>query len=364
MTTKLEKLSILPVNKTVIFYSPLEGKDVLVRTGTIGDGSCFYHSCLHAYSKEYASMNEEERKKFVKKMRETLSEQSNRSKWEEASNGMISKIQFQENLHEILNKVYKYITQKTELNSNWSNIKDIIDKDMSYYSLLVSLIDFKQFEQVILPESYKKTEKFSISKCKETIVSASKKACGSKFGRSDIENIGIKKVRDCIEKFGLLIEKVVDVAEDTAYEKYIESIKNSKESVDRYTIDVLSNRLKRDIYFIDGKTRMPYRETGSDQYQKRKSIIILWVDDTHYEVVGRLLPQNKVQREFLPNDPLIRKLYTYLCQPEQVCIEYPELISYLPAKYQENKKPHPFIPSDSDSDLSEFRSKSESDNEE
>ena len=34
--SELPKLNILPVNKTVVFYSPVEGKDVLVRTGTIG----------------------------------------------------------------------------------------------------------------------------------------------------------------------------------------------------------------------------------------------------------------------------------------------------------------------------------------
>ena len=52
--SEFENLQLLPVNKTVVFYSPVEGKDVLVRTGTIGEGSCFYHALLHAYSLEYA----------------------------------------------------------------------------------------------------------------------------------------------------------------------------------------------------------------------------------------------------------------------------------------------------------------------
>ena len=41
MSHQLETLRLLPVNKTVVFYSPVEGKDVLVRTGTIAEGSCF-----------------------------------------------------------------------------------------------------------------------------------------------------------------------------------------------------------------------------------------------------------------------------------------------------------------------------------
>ena len=69
MNHQLETLRLLPVNKTVVFYSPIEGNDVLVRTGTIAEGSCFFHSLLHAYSKEYISMDIKVRMKFVKKLR-------------------------------------------------------------------------------------------------------------------------------------------------------------------------------------------------------------------------------------------------------------------------------------------------------
>ena len=69
----LSTLNILPVNRTVVFYSPLQDKDVLVRTGTIADGSCFFHSILHAYSKDYISMSTEDRIKYVKKLRVSMS---------------------------------------------------------------------------------------------------------------------------------------------------------------------------------------------------------------------------------------------------------------------------------------------------
>ena len=62
-------LPLIPVNKTVVFYSPIEGKNVLVRTGTIGDGSCFFHALLHSYSNDYRSMNQEGRKNFCQKIK-------------------------------------------------------------------------------------------------------------------------------------------------------------------------------------------------------------------------------------------------------------------------------------------------------
>ena len=50
---QMAKLSILPVNKTVVFYSPIEGKDVFVRTGTMEGGNSLIHCLLHACSKDY-----------------------------------------------------------------------------------------------------------------------------------------------------------------------------------------------------------------------------------------------------------------------------------------------------------------------
>jgi hypothetical protein len=67
MMTQKSDIKILSVNKTVVFTSPLEDSDeVLVRTGTISQGSSFFHAVLHAYSKEYINMNKTERMNYVK----------------------------------------------------------------------------------------------------------------------------------------------------------------------------------------------------------------------------------------------------------------------------------------------------------
>ena len=81
MSHNLAVLNILPVNKTVVFYSPLEGKDVLVRTGTISEGSCFFHAILHSYSNNYVTMNIEGRMKFVKRLRQSISQKVDKLNW-------------------------------------------------------------------------------------------------------------------------------------------------------------------------------------------------------------------------------------------------------------------------------------------
>lgn len=59
---------------------------------------------------------------------------------------------------------------------------------------------------------------------------------------------------------------------------------------------------------------MPYNPIESTTYlQKRaKSIIILCIGKNHYEVVGRLLPGNSVQREFDHDDELTQKMFTFI----------------------------------------------------
>ena len=52
-------------DKTVVFSSPIEGDDVLVRTGVISGALNFIHSVLTAYSKEYSNMPKKERIKFA-----------------------------------------------------------------------------------------------------------------------------------------------------------------------------------------------------------------------------------------------------------------------------------------------------------
>ena len=84
-----------------------------------------------------------------------------------------------------------------------------------------------------------------------------------------------------------------------------------------------------------------------------KSIVILWVSRNHYEILGRLLPNNVIQREFKPDDPFIKKMYTFLVHPEQITNNYPELEPFIPKDYRLNRSPNPYdytFNSDNDSE--------------
>ena len=337
MSKNITNLKILPVNKTTVFYSPLEGKEVLVRTGTIGDGSCFFHSLLHAYSKDYVQMDNDDRIKFVHRLRASMAGRVNKETWQELGGGLIAKIPFQEKVNSILLNFYRFINNdpKCRGKSVKNVIKSLIGGDqnkMELYELIFELIPFDEgFEKNILPKAYTKCEDGLIDLCKTEIVNQSIKYIDNINTLQNVDPEKIKYIRDTLFTF---VNTLVDEAENSAFKEYVNGLKNISDEIDSYTIGLISERFNRDIYFIDSSTRMPYRMGGSDNLKNRKSLIIMWVDQNHYEIIGRLLPGNRIQREFNSDDQLIRKINMILCNPEYVEQSYPELLSYLPKEYR------------------------------
>jgi len=334
---------MLPVNKTVVFYSPIEGDDVLVRTGTIGEGSCFFHSLLHAYSKEYISMDRKGRMKFVKRLRASMAGKVDRDSWEGIGGGLIAKIPFQENVNTILQSVYHFIendpTSRIRGKSARSVIKKIIGEDankIELYKLALEFIQLEQLEQHILPESYEECSEDNIEDCCEQIklniielLDKSDELSKAKPKKSEyIKNI-------IIEFFTIVLNEAVN----SAFNDYVVGLNNVSEEIDSYTIGLISERFDRDIYFIDSKTRMPYQNASKENLKRRKSMIVMWTGGVHYEIVGRLLPGNRIQREFGADDPLIDKIYSLLCEPEKVSEVYPELNPYLPKEHRKHSSP-------------------------
>lgn len=333
MTSKsLAKLKILPVNKTVVFYSPIEGKDVLVRTGTIAEGSCFFHAILHSYSKEYSMMNKKERMKLVLKLRAGLSGKIDKKSWETMGDGNIAKIPFQENILEILTSFYNFLkNQKNHIRGrNTRRIyKNLIGSDkekLEVYQIIYEIIPLTTFEKFILPKAYKNTTNFSNY---SQVINAEIDSYISKNGI--LNGVNSKQTKFIISAISNLINLLCKEAYDSAFKNYVKGLENIGAYADNYTINFIADRFDRDIYFLDSNTRVPYNKCDTtDTLKGRKSIIIIWINKDHYEIVGRLLPGNRVQREFDSDDPLIQKLKMFLLEPEKIQKYYPELKDYIP----------------------------------
>lgn len=332
------RLSILPVNKTVAFYSPIEGEDVLVRTGTISEGSCFFHSILHAYSSEYVHLNNRGRKSLVQKLRSNLAAKLDKQRWENMSNGLVAKIPFQENINSILSDFYRYVEKKRsgKTKSGRRVIRELIsnDTDSQTYEIVTQLIILDHLEKEILPKAYDESSELKMSECMDAIVKAVVDYCQIQLDALG-KQLDKKRKVFCLKKLSEMIRVVVKEAERVAFNDYLENLEDETIYVDSYTIGLISDRFRRDVYFLDSRTRMPYRIGGDEHIKGRKSLILMWTGGVHYEVVGRLLQRSRVQREFTVDDPLIRRINTYLFKPEKVVEMYPRLIPYLPKDIRE-----------------------------
>jgi hypothetical protein len=347
MSINFSNIKAIEAGKSVVVYSPIEGEDTIVRTGTIGDGSCLFHAIFQACLKEYPSLSQKEKIKLVENVRKKIANTFTIEQWKNLNDGMIYKVSIQEN-------IYKYIEEfyNTIINNKKSIFSEIVNSKPTLYSIISEILPQKILEQQILPKSYQKEN----ANIKTNII---KEIITYLDNLEVIQNLVKSKADIIIKTIVNVISQIIDQAEKISYENYIRELENSTEFIDSQNISMISDYFDRDIYFIDAKNRMPYNNT--DNFKHRKSIIILWVDNIHYEIIGRLLPNNKIQREFDCDDILIQRINTFLCYPEKIKERYPDLISYLPLSYRSNLETSE---SETNSDTeNESTSESDSDNE-
>lgn len=337
MAQQRKSLKMLPVNKSVVFYSPVEGEDVLVRTGTIGEGSCLFHALLHAYSKDYATMDRKGRMKFVIRLRASMAGKVNMESWEEMGGGVISKVPYQENVREILDNFYKYISNGGRIRGRSTRrvikkLKGDDDNLSEIYGILTELIPFDTLTSTCLPRGYDRTQDEKIDTTNSAVCEEVSKHLKS---LKEIKQLAKGKTDYIENKMTELMTIVLEEAKNAAYRSYIKGLERVSEDVDTYTIEFISNRFNRDVYFLDGTNRLPYNTCPTTSNIKgRKSMIVLWVGGNHYEIVGRLLPGNRIQREFSADDELINRIRTFMTQPEKIKDLYPDLTEYLPRSYR------------------------------
>jgi len=291
----------LSVNKNTIFSSSVTD-ETLVRTGTISDGSCAYHSILHAFSKDYMKMNVEHRQKFVKKIRSNISKQVTKEKWLAIDNGLLSNLLFQQKFIFVLNK-FKHV-----LNTNHSDrfMELDIKEDKKVYEILFEILPFnEEFEQNIIPQSIVENS------IKETCENIIKIAVEKLKNDENVNQVTDTKKQYLVDKLKFILNYILKNTEKIAFEEYVSIIKNPKSFTDVYSINLISDWFNRNVLFINGDTRLPYKH-ASNYDPKRKTVILLWLNESHYEVVGKLLERNRVQREFSEEDDIIQKIKSHL----------------------------------------------------
>lgn len=335
MMNKQLELQLLSPNKSVFFTSPLEDKKTcLSRTGVIHDDeNSFIHAVLGAYSKEYFNLNSKDKSSFLSNFKKSIYEKKN---WK---NDKKQYLFFAEGINDCyisLKKNIKRISEsqtvdKDKLNSIKNKIalkiiKHMVLKNINLYDLIVDVMDVK----FIFDD--KEIEDYSISSYKKLI---------NKHIDEKLESVEILKRID--EKRSEFIKKgivnffnaILDKVEDQAYKMYLYKIKRVK--CDSETLVSLSRILKRNIYFVDSETRLPYIFDETQKNNHDKSVIILKIKND-FEIIGKLYSGNKIKNDFDREDLIIKKIKMFIYEPEKIKYNYPELSKYVGDEDEEDEK--------------------------
>jgi hypothetical protein len=131
-TTKLED------NKTVVFKSPIQGTDVLVRTGNNKKSLSFFQAVLRSCSKKYGSMSTEDKITFLENFQKDITSKVDCKTWEKI-NGMTSKLSFKEITNDILLNCYLFLEDnpKAKGKSKWSEEElEVVTNTLKKYKTL------------------------------------------------------------------------------------------------------------------------------------------------------------------------------------------------------------------------------------
>lgn len=241
--------SLIP-SKTVVFKTDLYPN--LVRTGVIGDGSCFFHAACFSLYDEYRSLTDDKKIKYVKDLRKNISESITLEKYKNIGQGELFRLQF--------------LT--------------------SFRNILLSMpIDKKEWDTHVLPtlsNQWKTTELSDLLH----ILEKTKTGLTPKT----LHTITLKVETLCWKSFQTHLQRAW---------------------VDEYCIEVVADYLRCNFYFIESNTRELYR-TSTTIEKYRKNIILLWINDTHYESVGEMYRENIVRRVFTNRDKCIVHLKSIL----------------------------------------------------
>ena len=301
------------------YASTMLAKDVW-RIGSIADGSCFFHSILTAINKSYRSINSRsDRIQKVTEVRHAIARKITRSSWEKLQNGEPAHFSLLEKLNEYENVVLKVLKRPSRYKSSKSRawILDAIKYEKSYEIinrvLGNNLIDLSSFSKdcsktgggyIPMSECGNIFVKHQLKRYVQEIekqLNALSKQCVS----GDIE----ASVLDYKE----LLKHFFSNASDSALSKLISYFSDPTEWIGTEYLSFLGNQFNINILIVDGKTGLPYVQ-GDDSAIKtgRSSIVLLNVDECHYETLGfEIENQNnkpKIKCRLPWTHPMIQKI--------------------------------------------------------
>lgn len=292
----------------------------LVRTGVISDGSCMFHAILSSYSNKYLRMSSDERSDYIKRLRSSLPEFITRDLWMRMGQGEVSRLGFGSALVLILNRVYDHIFHVHGDNSDDDDtqmeighcreIFDYIDANMAVCRFIASRMSLDDVLTHVVGQHKRGRNVYFES---ANISALAKKHFKRTYGKNLNEHDSVMFAQ-VTSRLVELMDLVAETAITVAYERCKLQLSDSSHWMGIEYIELISNLFSVNIYFIDADTGMPYVFADERMFPHKKSIILLWVNQSHFEIVG-VIEDNSIRRTFNSDEPIIRTVHAYSTKP-------------------------------------------------
>lgn len=255
------KSAIIAVDKSFNYRIPNLAEDMYVRTGVIGDGSCFFHAYLRAFNFKYKYMPPSERTETVQKLRADLATAVSLETLRAISGGEYRRMLF-----------FGALRQQLER-------RDIILSAATLVKILEVTTNFKDnFYTTFIEEALR-----------EETLAASPVAVKQQFIDA-IKQVFVKANESSLDTF----RRQLTQAEIGATE-----------------IEYISRYLKCNFLFLyeteRGIERYPFTVIVNEEWP---FCVLLWIERNHYEVIGKKEQKGSnsvINRIFYKDDEIIEK---------------------------------------------------------
>lgn len=254
---------MLEPDKTSSYYLPFASPEkVYVRTGVHADGSCFFHAYLRVTKVQYKHASYEERRAHVSRLREKLSTAVTNESLSELSNNELRKMLFFEQLR--------------------ARASCGFPRDSQYGALLN---EFISIEKVL--EASTTFEGNFYTHFVENIVEAGRARIGQKF-----------------EKFIPYIKSWCVGAFSEANQDVVDGFKRRllKDQISTTEVEFVARQVECNFLFLREREIYPYSANINPLWPY---VILLWLSDNHYEIIGEMNVDKSVKRKFWSKDSII-----------------------------------------------------------
>ena len=100
----------------------------LVRTGTLGGGSCFFHALMTSMSSGYRKSKKDRKISIVKQTRTKIAEKLDIATWKELGDSFIAQTPTFMNIRKYFEQIYRYLQKPDKITGVDKNIKNILKK--------------------------------------------------------------------------------------------------------------------------------------------------------------------------------------------------------------------------------------------